>query len=251
MDVMDILLFTEVFIGGLFGAFIGSISGGGGLIILPILLFAGLPVDVALATCRFAGIGLGIGGASQYAKAKQIIWLYVAPLAVIGVIGAYIGTQILIKFDKQLLTDSVGYLILFSLPLTIMKKDFGLYRRERSTFLKIIGFIIFFFLSIWSGFFGAGSAPIFFYTYMAFFGFSIIQAAATNKIPLTIGALFTLGVFIAHDMVRFDIGAVLFVSTLIGSSLGARMAISKGAAWAKAVFIVVVCVSAVKLILFS
>lgn len=84
---------------------------------------------------------------------------------------------------------------------------------------------------------------------MLFFGMSINRSSATNKIPGLLLSVSTLIVFVSHGIVNWVYGIDLFFGMLAGGYLGAHTALKKGDAWVKAVFVVVVVVSAVKLVL--
>lgn len=77
---MDIITIFVVFFLGIAVSFIGVIVGGGGLISIPILIFLGLPPQIAIATNKFGSLGLSLSGLYKYWKAKKIIFEFVAPL---------------------------------------------------------------------------------------------------------------------------------------------------------------------------
>lgn len=70
---MSILIAIAIFLAGIAAAFIGGVtSGGGGLLSLPVLVFLGLPVDVAVATNRFGTLGSNVGNLAKFLRTDKL-----------------------------------------------------------------------------------------------------------------------------------------------------------------------------------
>ncbi|MCK4927788.1 MAG: sulfite exporter TauE/SafE family protein [Candidatus Aenigmarchaeota archaeon] len=248
---MEILIqIITTFLIGVFASFIGAIAGGGGLISIPFLIFLGLPPQAAIATNKLGGAGLSLGAAAKFWKEKKIIWKAVMPLCLIGIIGAYLGANILLNIDPAILSKMIGFMLLILLPLTLLKKDIGLKRKDTRPVDKGMGYVLFFFLMIFGGFFGGGAGTLMFYILMYFFGFTIIQSNATSIIPWFVMSITSLIIFIINGLVVYQVGISLFAGMLVGGYLGAQTAIKKGNRWVKIIFLAVVFVSAVKILFF-
>lgn len=249
--VMDFII--QLIVSSLIGVvagFIGAIAGGGGLISIPLLIFLGLPPQIAIATNKFAGIGLSLGATYKFAKSKKIIWKYVLPFSIIALIGGILGANILVNINKGLLSKTVGIVLLIFLPVIFLKKDMGVKHRKTSDIRKTIGYIFYFASAIYGGFFGGGAFILIAYTLMYFFGFKIIQANATDIIPWLILSISASIIFIIHGIIDFHIGIVLFIGMIFGGYLGAHTAIKKGDKWVKTIFAVIVIISAIKILFF-
>ncbi len=248
---MDIIIpvMTTFFI-GVFASFIGAIAGGGGLISIPFLIFLGLPPQVAIATNKFGGVGLSLGAAVRFSKENKIVWKAVMPLCLISIIGAYLGANILLDIDQAILSKMVGVVLLLLLPLTLIKKDIGLKIKDTRHIDKGIGYVLFFLLMIFGGFFGGGAGTLMFYILMYFFGFTIIQSNATSIIPWFVMSITSLIIFIINGIVVYQVGISLFAGMLAGGYLGAHTAIRKGDRWVRIIFLAVVLASAVKILFF-
>ena len=88
-----------------------------------------------------------------------------------------------------------------------------------------------------------------FYILMFFFGFTINQSSATQKIPGLVATLTALTIFILHGLVNWHFGLVLFAGMVIGGYLGAHLALKMGNAWVKVVFVIMVLALTVRLML--
>lgn len=69
----------------------GTMIGMAMLVLLPVMIFLGIPVHAAVATGRFSMVGTSIGNISKLSRSNQIKMRYAVPFAVAGVISSLIG----------------------------------------------------------------------------------------------------------------------------------------------------------------
>lgn len=248
--MLDLLPLLSVFLVGIVASFIGSIAGNGGLISIPFLIFLGLPPHVAIATNKMGAVGMGIGSISKFWKAKKIVWKYVPFFSVISLIGAYIGANMLLSVNEEVLNKIIGGILILLIPMLFMKKDFGIKTKDIGKTKKIFGYILYFCIMIFGGFFGGGAGSLILSTLMIFFGLTILEANATNHIPWLLLSAFSLIIFCINGIVNYEMGTALFLGMLIGGYLGTHTALKNGDQWVKVVFGIVVVVSGIKLLLF-
>ncbi|MFC1651762.1 sulfite exporter TauE/SafE family protein [Patescibacteria group bacterium] len=241
---------TLIFITGILAGFVGALGGPGGLISLPFLIFTGLPPHIAIATNKFGNIGMKTSVLLKLWKKKKIIWNYILPLSIAAIIGAFIGTTLLIKSPPEIITKIIGIVILLTLPIIFIKKDLGIKRKQTGKIKKVIGYIFYLTTRILSGFLEAGTGPLTSFILMIFFGFTIIESIATSKIPGIILSIVSLTILASNGIINYFYGAILLVGMLIGGYLGARIAIKKGDRWVKMAFGVIIVISAIKLVFF-
>lgn len=247
---MEILKLVAVFSVGVVGSIVGAIAGSGGLINIPFLIFLGLPPQVAIATHKFGSAGMKIGAAIKFRTTPHINWSYFWPFAVLSFIAAFLGAQLLIAIDKELLSRIIAFIILAILPFLFVKKEMGVVHQETSRLKHVFGYILYFFSQVYGAFFGGGAATISFYVLMTFFGFTIVEASASTTLPSLVMTLVALLVFAFNGMLDYEYGIATFLGMLVGGWLGAHIAVKKGNAWVKVFFILIVVLSALKL-LFS
>ncbi len=246
-EVINLIL---VFVVGVVASFFGSMVGGGSLLSIPFLIFLGLPPQVAIATDRFGGIGAATTAFFKFWKAKKIVWKYIPLLAVISLAGSLIGANILLSVDPQILQKVAGILLLVLLPFVFFKKNIGVERVATSRLKKVFASVIYFFIQTFTGFFGAGTGPFVFYTLIMGFGLSIIEAVATQILPLLVLSISSIVIFALKGIIDYKIGVILLAGMAMGGYIGAHVAVSKGSAWVKGLFAILVLVAALKLILF-
>ena len=247
---MDTLILPILFVVGFVASFIGNfISGGTSLIGITSMLSIGIPPHLAVATQSVGSLGWRLGGLGQFLKAKKIVWKLVLPLSVIALVGSTVGAHILVSTSEELLNKGVGLIILLFIPLLAIKKNLGVERTEVSKPKTYLGYFFYFVISIWAGFFSAGSGIFFLYIYMFFFGLTILELKGTAKISeifLDIGAII---VFFASGVFNPSYLLAYFPGTFLGSVLGAKYAIRLGDKWLRIAILVSIALMSLRLIL--
>lgn len=244
---MDIVL-IGVFVVGLVAGFVGSAVGSGGLISIPMLVLFGIPPQVALATNKFGGLGMGFGALYEYIKEKKVEWKYVASLLSVGVVASLIGAKILVDSDPDYMKTLIVILMLLLVPTIFLERDMGIKHKKVSHGRRVAGHVVYFLLAIIGSFFGSvGSLMI--ATVVYFFGLPMINATATDLTVFTLFSIISVVIFMISGLVDYSVGLTLFGGMMAGGYLGARTAIFKGNRWVKIFFAVIVIVSTIALLL--
>lgn len=185
----DLLITVIIFLSimSFIAGFIDSIAGGGGLLLLPALLFAGLPPQTALGTSKFtATIGTGTA-LINFARNKKVVWQIVMLGIAFSLLGSFLGTKTILIFPNE----TVGKIIVFLLPLAMLgtlapRKEIN---REQVTeneqvpkanYIKVP--VICILLGFYDGFFGPGTGTFLIMALYIFAGLNLVQASATSKI---------------------------------------------------------------------
>lgn len=246
----EITTLIIVFIVGLLSSILGAMVGSGGLISIPMLIIFGLPTNVSIATNKFGGVGLSIGAIIKFYKEKKINWKYVPQFLLISLVGAVIGSYSLLWINKELLDKLVGIIILIMLVLFLIDKKLGLKKIKTSKAKKMVGYFVYFLITIFGAFFGGGAGTLIIYSLTYFFGFTLIESNATDIVPWFFLCLFSLIILSFNGVVDYYYGITLFLGMLIGGYIGAHIAVKKGNKWVKAVFTIVAFLSAIKIMFF-
>lgn len=245
---MTLLHLIEVLLVGIMSGFVGAIAGGGGLISIPFLLFLGVPPQVTLATNKLGGLGLSAGALFKFIRGKKIVWRYTIGLALMGTLASFIGAKILLSTEGSPLNTLIGVLLLLAVPTMFMKKGFGVHPRATTERSKLIGYAIYFCISIIASFFG-GIGALLIANVVYFFGLPMIEANATELVAYTVMSVSSVLIFAFNDLIDYRFGVVLIIGMMLGGYLGAHAAIKKGNSWVKIVFAMVIIASAVKILL--
>jgi uncharacterized membrane protein YfcA len=217
---IEILIFL-FFVAALAG-WVDTIAGGGGLIVLPTLMFVGLPPVQALATNKCQGfVGTLTATLTLYVnkrlnpKGLLLLMLYTA-------IGAALGTLLIQVVDTQWLNWAVPVLLLFVAGYFLSVPNLGEIEsapkmsesKWAKTFVPFIGF--------YDGFFGPGTGSFFAASGVLARGKTLIDATVIAK-PLNFTSnIVSLVLFAFGGQVVWLVGVVMMVGQVIGAILGAH-----------------------------
>lgn len=246
----DFLVSFTVFLIGFAAGFADSVVAIGGLLSIPLLIFIGLAPHVAIATDRFCLVGQTLAAMFRFQQSKKIRWEYIPIFSVLALVGGFIGANILLQFEPRSLERIIGFVLLAVLPLLFLKQHIGIQRGNVTSSKRLIGFLLYFAIMMYNGFFGAGAGPLTIYVSMMLFGFTIVEYNATATIPWFLLSIVSLAVFAQHNIVDYRSGIFLLIGMTMGGYVGAHTLIKIGNIWAKRVFTVVVIVFAIKLLFF-
>jgi uncharacterized membrane protein YfcA len=247
--LIDILIFFV----GVIGAFVGSVAAGSGLITMPILLFLGIPPQIALGSFNFGSMGTCIGNIIKFSQLKNLGVLRrdVLILTTLAVPATVIGSIVVVSLPEEALTKIVGIILLVLLPLLFAKKDFGVVANRATGKKRILSHVAYTLVNVWSGFFSPGTGLMETYIRVRGYGYTIIQGKAVSRIPILLSSIGSVIVFAISGFIKYDLAIILFLGMLVGGYLGTTFAIKKGDAWLKPLLGIIILATAIKLILFS
>ncbi len=133
-------------------------------------------------------------------------------------------------------------LLIAVLIYTLMKKDIGALHTPRWAGHRqtALGLVVGTLIGFYDGFFGPGTGSFLVIAFVGLFGFSFLAASASAKLVNVVTNLAALVYFVATDHVRYDIAVPMALFNVAGSLIGTHMAIRKGNAFVRRLFIIVV-----------
>ena len=247
----DALAYASVFGVGIVASVMGTMVGGGSLLSIPLLIFLGLPPQVAIATDRFAALGGAITALHQFARSKKVVWRWVPILAALSLGGSLVGARVLVDTDPNTLRNVVGALLIALLPFLFLRPDIGV-DRARPTRLRVAaGLALYLGVETLAGFFHGGAGTLIIFILITFFRITIVEVAATQLLPFIALAASSSLLFAAHGLIDYRMGLVLLAGTAVGGFLGARIAVRRGDAWVRRLFALAVLGIALSLLIPS
>ncbi|MBX3197248.1 MAG: TSUP family transporter [Labilithrix sp.] len=229
-----------------FGAgLVDAIAGGGGLVTVPILLAAGLPVPVALATNKGQA---SFGAISSFLSfwSRGGIDRARAPLAfVCGFVGSLAGARVLLLVEPEPLKPIVLVLLLAAAGVVAYprKPKTG---QARSWAMLALGPIAFA-LGFYDGFFGPGVGSMLIVAFVMVFGDSVTRASGNAKVVNLASNLAALLLFALKGAVVWRLVAPMAVANATGAFVGARLALKRGDDFVRTVVLGVVTVLVLKM----
>ncbi|HET7673488.1 MAG TPA: sulfite exporter TauE/SafE family protein [Candidatus Saccharimonadales bacterium] len=243
----DLIIFAIV---NVFIMTLSGIAGGGaGLFTAPFLIFLGINPLTAIATSKVTGLGAALGAGAKYRREKILDLKTQLIFMAMGGVGALIGSSLLVQFssNEELIQKLLGYVILIvGLPL-LLTKNLGLETRKTSRSSKSIGALILFAVSI-VGSAISGITTAYLIVFMVFFGMTAINAAVTKRSIQLVAQTVSLLIFASANFIDYKFAAVALVTSIIGSYIGAYLAIKNGNKFVINVFAVLSLILALHLI---
>lgn len=246
---MDFLQLTLLILAGFAAGFINTLAGSGSLITLPLLIFLGLPANVANGTNRVSVLLQNIVGVRAFRKTNILDLRGVLHLGIPAFLGSIIGARIAVNLNDELMETVIGIVMVGMLFVILLRPQKWLV----GTLIKIDtpgirNYLIFFFIGIYGGFIQAGVGIFLIAGLVLGIGYDIVRANAVKVgivLTFTIGALI---VFIINNQVNWEAGLLLSIGSMAGAWAGAKVAIEKGAVWVRRLLIIVVIISAANLL---
>lgn len=243
MSDVSIQMLLFIMIGGFLAAYVDSVVGGGGLIAVPVLLAAGLPPAVALGTNKLAGTMSSLTSTVSFLRSGHIDLKTVRGLFLLSAAGAILGTTVLRSIPSDFLKPLVVVMLIVITAYTLVRKNWGSrltfegFTAKTAALMGIAAFAI----GFYDGFFGPGTGSFLIFAFLML-GLDFVKAAGNAKV-LNFGSnLASLGTFILLGSINFRVGIPMGIAMICGSLLGSRMAIRKGSAYVRPLFIAVCAV---------
>lgn len=211
--------------------FIDSVAGGGGLILVPSFILAGLPPHIALGQEKIVSTIGTIAAIRNFVRNKCVIWTAVATGIPAGLVGAYAGAEAILYFDP----DTIGKIILAMLPFGIVLSFIPKKSKAHDTDAPINKYVILlgvpaavFVIGFYDGFFGPGTGSFLILALHYLLKFDLVSASATSKLfnfASNIGALIA---FMLAGSVMYALAVPLVMMNLLGNHVGSSSAMKYG-----------------------
>ena len=242
-----ILLIVTAFVAG----FISSMAGAGGLITLPVLLWAGLPPLYALGTNKVQStVGTLVSTLnffrSGYLRPSEIILALLMTLS-----GSAVGTALVQQLSNEVLTRLIPVLLIAIALYFVFSPRAGDTDSEPGRFsVGIFTWLVAPIMGFYGGFFGPGTGSILPFLFVSLCGYNLRKATAhTKAMVLTInGVSACLFAFGGH--VLWVLALMMAMAQMVGAFLGSSLVISRGASMVQPVIVVVTVALSIKLLLF-
>jgi uncharacterized membrane protein YfcA len=247
---MDWYMFPLIVAAGFTSGFINTLAGSGSLITLPLLIFAGLPANVANGTNRVAVFLQTTVAVNRFRQSGMLDMKRGLQLTAPAIIGAILGAQVAVNLNEQVMETVIGILMVVMLVVVLVRPKRWLMGRPE-VLLKRPGWlqlVLFFLIGIYGGFIQAGVGIFLLSGLVLGTGYELVRANAVKNLIVMVTTLFALIVFIVNDQVDWLPGLVLAAGNMLGAWVAARMAIEKGAKFVRWILIAVIVVSAAVLL---
>lgn len=235
---------------GFSAAAVDAIAGGGGLISLPALLMVGVPPHLALGTNKFSASTASLNSSITFARSGKVHIPLVKWQIPFTLVGALLGAWAVLSVSSAFLSKAVLVLILFVGIYTIFHKNLGMENNFKglNSLNMAVGCLFALALGFYDGFFGPGTGSFLIFSFIALFGFDFVVASANAKVLNFTSNVASLLLFAWNGKILLTYGIPMALFMIVGSQVGTRLAIQRGAVLVKPIFIMMSLLVAAKLI---
>ena len=249
MEFLTFDLMALLFIIALVAGLIDTIAGGGGLLTIPALFYAGLPPSVALATNKLQGT-MGSFTASFYFVRNNIVSLQEMKwMIVLTFIGAGLGTLLILQLDSSFLTKVIPYLLIGIGIYFLFSPNLNEIDKKKKISVMVYAFTFAFIIGFYDGFFGPATGSFFVISLLYFLGSNLIKATAQAKILNFTSNISALTFFIIFGEIYWEVGLLMALGQGIGAVIGSRLVLKNGVKIIKPLIVVVSFLMSLKLLL--
>ena len=247
---MEWYLYPAVIAAGFGAGFINTLAGSGSLITLPLLIFLGLPANVANGTNRVGIIFQNIVATGSFHREKMLDWRGGLLLAAPAIAGSIVGAQIAVNLDEQLMRQTIGALMVIMLFVILIRPKRWL-EGKANALIKRPGWgqlLLFFMIGIYGGFIQAGVGIFLLAGLVLNVGYDLVRANSVKVLIILCFTFAALIVFVSNGQVVWGVGFLLAIGNALGGWVAARMAVERGAPFVRWLLTAVVAVSAADLL---
>ncbi len=234
---------------GFIAGFINTLAGSGSLLTLPLLMFLGLPANVANGTNRIAILLQNIVGISSFRQQHVLSFKEGLIIGIPAAVGALIGARIAINLNDEIMSRTIGGLLVFMLLIIILKPDRWIKEQAGGTpVVRWFQIIIFLVIGIYGGFIQAGVGFFLLAGLVLGTGHELVKANALKVFIVFLYTPFALAIFILNDQVDYKLGLILAIGNMLGAFLGSRVAVKWGAKAVRYFLIIALAFASLKLL---
>lgn len=244
-------VYVLAILAGTLAGIINTLAGSGSLVTLPMLIFLGLPANVANGTNRVGVIVQNIVGIATYQRAGALdvggsLWYTVA-----AVLGSLVGARIAVDLNEELMNLAIGAVLIIMLIVILANPKRWL--REKSEVRAgrpgVLMLALFFAIGIYGGFIQAGVGIFLLAGLVLGVGYTLTQANAIKLVIVLALSVAAIVVFVANGQVDWWLGGLMAVGQSLGAWLAARFAVNypNSQVWVRRLLILVIVLSILKL----
>jgi uncharacterized protein len=236
----------------LIAGFIDAIAGGGGLIQLPAyFIFMPSFSTASLFACnKFGGFSGTLTSTIQYLKKVKAEWKIILPSLFVAGFASLGGARLVSLFDKEKIAPVVVVLLVLMLIHTLFNRHSGLVDRRELVSKKKIAWLLPLCAAVigfYDGFFGPGAGSLLMFVFIVFLKYDFLHAAVHTKIFNCVTNIGALLFFIVQKEVRYEVAIPVAICNAAGNYIGTKVALKKGSALIRTIYIVMVTALILKL----
>jgi len=237
---------------GVLCGFINTLAGSGSLVSLPILMFIGLPPNMANGTNRVGVFVQNLVTTTTFHRKRILDIPLGMEVAIPTIAGSVAGAFIVLELPDRAVEIVVGVVLFIMLiPMWFNPKQWLEGKDLSKTRVRRwLRWLIFFVVGAYGGFIQAGVGIFLLAALVLNAGCNLVKANAQKAMINLMLTFFAMIVFMVNGQIDWVVGVTLAVGNAIGGFLGTKWAVSWGPAFVRYVVMIVVVLAGTKLLFF-
>lgn len=234
-----------------FAGIIDAVCGGGGLLTLPMFMATGFPVHMITGTNQCSIFFGGATSLVRFAKSGHVHWPTALMTIPFAMIGATLGARLNMMIPESYLEIIMMLLVPVVAVVLLLKRDFGsenhassLSTRQCICSALATGLII----GAYQGFYGAGAGTFFMLAFAVLMKLDLTTASGNTKVVSFCSVTTASLSYVFNGMVYWPVVIAATVFNVVGSYVGAGLAMHKGARFIRPMFFMVLALLFIRLI---
>ncbi len=227
---------------------IDAIAGGGGLLCVPGLLWAGLSPAQTLATNKLQSAVGTFSATWHFHKAGAIDayalrWVALAVLA-----GAVAGSITVQSIDPGFLRQALPAMLMAIAAYFLFKPSLGELDRQQRLSIAAFALTAAPAIGFYDGFFGPGAGSFYAIALVDLLGFNLTRATANTKLLNLISNASSVLAFLLGGKIVWSVGLTMAVGQFLGAKLGSHLVLTRGAKLVRPLLVVMSIALTIKLL---
>jgi uncharacterized membrane protein YfcA len=211
---------------------VDAVAGGGGLIQLPSILAAGVPLPAAMGVNKTSSISGTTAALIRYARHKHVRWGEVPRCGFFALVGSALGSLGLIEVAEEAKSTLIPIFAACFLALAVQQvlkvlrpPTHDPARRRR----PYLGYALMLAIGLYDGFIGPGAGMFMFWTFTTCFALAPLAATGTTKAINVLTNLGALAPLLLKGHTLWPLALGMAGANVVGGTLGSHAAIKSGA----------------------
>ncbi|WP_242343019.1 TSUP family transporter [Anaeromyxobacter terrae] len=228
---------------------VDAIAGGGGLLTVPAILWAGLPPHLALGTNKGQSVFGSFAALVRFTRGGLVDGRRARITFPLGLAGSLGGAALVLATPPSALRPIVVALLAFAALFVGLRRGPrpGLEDAPAPRNAALLAGVIALAIGAYDGFFGPGTGTFLIVAFVALLGDGLAHASASAKVVNFASNLAAVALFASRGVVVWRVALPMAAAQLAGGWVGAHLAIRRGDALIRRVVVAVALVLAAKL----
>jgi uncharacterized membrane protein YfcA len=227
---------------------IDAIAGGGGLLCVPSLLWAGLSPAQTLATNKLQSAAGTFSATLHFQRAGAIDLVAMRGVMLAVLIGAVAGSVAVQSIDPGFLRTALPWMLMGIAAYFLFKPSLGELDRQQRLSLRAFSLTAVPLIGFYDGFFGPGAGSFYAIALVDLLGFNLTRATANTKLLNLTSNLAALLAFLVGGNILWSVGLVMGAGQFIGARIGSHLVLTRGAKLVRPLLVVMSVALTLKLL---